>query len=212
MWQSLYEELKDQNFEILAVAQDVGGEAVAGPVYDKAKVSFTDIVDEDHTISSLYNFVNVPSSAWINEEGQIVRIDEGALSKSYVVMGEKLGHDGYVPALRDWLAKGDDSEYVLSPDEVVKNIRPRAADDEIAESTFKLGKYFFSQGDMDLANAYWDKAQALSPDNWNFHRQDWSFLEPAETNKNLVAKVQALIKVGGDDYYAPSKNLPEPQD
>ena len=79
-----------------------------------------------------------------------------------------------------------------------------AADENLAEPTFKLATYFFAKGDMDSANAYWDKAQALSPDSWNFPRQDWSFLPRTETTKNFMGKENALT----NPYYAPMGNLP----
>ncbi|HIA47600.1 MAG TPA: hypothetical protein EYN96_06440 [Candidatus Hydrogenedentes bacterium] len=205
MWQTIYEDLKDQNFELISAAQDTGGEAKAGPIFDRANVTYTAIVDVNHTISSLFNLVNVPSGVWINEEGRIVRIDEGTYTKSAKVLGNTIGHDGYVPALRDWIAKGDESAYIMSPDEVASNIRLRVADEELAEPNFKLANYFYAKGNMDSANAYWDKAQALSPDSWNFHRQDWSFLPSAETNKNFLGKVNALTT----SYYAPMSKLPE---
>ena len=204
VWQSIYEELKDQNFEIISAAQDTGGEAKAGPIFDRANVTYTAIVDVNHTISSLFNMVNVPSGVWINEEGRIVRIDEGTYSKSAVVLGNTIGHDGYVPALRDWIAKGEKSAYIMSPEEVVSNIRSRTAKEELAEPNFKLANYFYAKGSMESANAYWDKAQKLSPDSWNFHRQDWSFLPRAETTKNFMGKVNALTK----PYYAPMEKLP----
>ncbi len=205
VWQTIYEDLKDQNFELISAAQDTGGEAKAGPIFDRANVTYTAIVDVNHTISSLFNLVNVPSGVWINEEGRIVRIDEGTYTKSAKVLGNTIGHDGYVPALRDWVAKGDESAYIMSPDEVASNIRLRVADEELAEPNFKLANYFYAKGNMDSANAYWDKAQALSPDSWNFHRQDWSFLSSAETNKNFLGKVNALTT----SYYAPMSKLPE---
>ena len=57
VWQSIYEELKDQNFEIVSAAQDTGGEAKAGPIFDRANVTYTAIVDVNHTISTLFNLV-----------------------------------------------------------------------------------------------------------------------------------------------------------
>ena len=205
MWQSIYEELKDQNFEIISAAQDTGGVEAAGAVFENAGVTYTAIIDEDHTISSLFNFVNVPSAAWINEEGRVVRIDEGTYTKSANVLDRTIGHDGYIPALKDWIVKGDDSEYVLTPKEVAGGIRPRDADEELAEPTFKLANYHHRQGNTDAANQYWDEAQRLSPDSWNFHRQDWSFLKFSETTKNFMSKVRALKK----PYYTPMTRLPE---
>lgn len=205
VWQSIYEELKDQNFELISAAQDTGGEVAAGPIFDRANVTYTALIDENHTISSLYNLVNVPSGVWIDEEGRVVRIDEGTYTKAAKVLGNTIGHDGYVPALRDWVAKGEQSEFIMSPEEVTSNIRPRSSDEELAEPTFKLANHFYREGNMEAANTYWDKAQTLSPESWNFHRQDWSFLEMKDTMKNFMGKVNGL---GDKDYYAPMDNLP----
>jgi len=199
VWQSIYEDINDPNFVIISAAQDTGGEAAAGSVFDDAKVTYTALIDTNHTISSLFNLVNVPSGVWIDEDGRIVRIDEGTYTKSAKVLGNTIGNDNYVPALRDWLKKGSKSEHVFSPEEAAKHIRARSTDEALAEPTFKLATYFHGKNDAERAGTYFDKAQALSPDSWNFHRQDWSFLKPAETMKNFMGKVNALEK----DYYAP---------
>ena len=83
VWQRINEEIDDPNFIIISVAEDTGGEAVAGPIFDAANPSYIQIVDEDHLVSSAFHFVNVPSAAWIDETGRIVRIDEGAYAKRY---------------------------------------------------------------------------------------------------------------------------------
>ena len=44
-WQALYAQLNDKGFEIVAVAQDTGGEAAAGSHYDTAKATFTCLID-----------------------------------------------------------------------------------------------------------------------------------------------------------------------
>ena len=203
VWQSIYEELKGQNFEIISFAEDTGGEAAAGGVFDAANVTYTAIIDVDHTISSLYNLVNVPSGVWIEEEGKIVRINEGTYAEHHKLGTFDFGSDIYVPALKDWLAKGADSEFIWSPEEVKANTIPRTADGEKAEPTFKLGVYFHEQGDEARANQYWEAAQKLNPDSWNFHRQDWSFT-PQQATANWMKKVQTL---GDKPYYAPM-NLP----
>ena len=85
VWQQVYEEINDPDFVLLCVAQDTGGEAVAGPIFDAANPTYIQIIDENHIISSAFNFVNVPSSAWIDEEGKIVRSDEGTYSKVHKI-------------------------------------------------------------------------------------------------------------------------------
>ena len=90
VWQRLYEEINDPNFVIVCAAEDTGGEAVAGPIFDAARPTYIQIVDEDHIVSSAFNFVNVPSAAWIDEDGKIVRIDEGTYAKTHQI-GEGRG-------------------------------------------------------------------------------------------------------------------------
>ena len=80
-WQALYEELQDKNFHIVAVAEDTAGEAAAGEWYDKAKATYTTLIDRDHVVSSLYHMVNVPTGVWIDEQGKIVRPSEVAYSR-----------------------------------------------------------------------------------------------------------------------------------
>ena len=70
-----------------------------------------------------------------------------------------------------------------------------------------MANYFYAKKDMERANAYWDKAEALNPRSWNFHRQDWSFLPSAETMKNFLAKVNARER----PYYAPMDLHPSDQ-
>ena len=81
VYEEIYQEIDNPNFVLICAAQDTGGEAVAGPIFDAANPSYVQVVDEHHVISSAFNFVNVPSSAWIDEDGRIVRIDEGTYSQ-----------------------------------------------------------------------------------------------------------------------------------
>ena len=53
-WQAVFEDLKDDNFVIIAAAQDTAGEAAAGQFYDQAKAQFVTLVDEDHSYKSMF--------------------------------------------------------------------------------------------------------------------------------------------------------------
>lgn len=59
--------LKDRNFEIVAAAQDTGGEAAAGRWYDQAQATYTTLVETRHSVSSAYQFINVPMGVQIDE-------------------------------------------------------------------------------------------------------------------------------------------------
>ena len=114
----LYAELKDKNFEIIAVAEDTAGEAAAGEWYDKAKATYTTLIDRDHVVSSLYHMVNVPTGVWIDEQGHVVRPPEVAYSRNVALLSIKVNGSDYVAGLRDWVEHGPQSRYVSTPDEL----------------------------------------------------------------------------------------------
>ncbi|MGD9724295.1 MAG: redoxin domain-containing protein [Pirellulales bacterium] len=198
-WEPIYQKLKDKNFEILSVAEDTGGEPAAGPIFDEAKVSYKTIVDPDHTVSTLFNFVNVPSAAWIDEEGHVVRINEGTYASTHKIGLMQIGTNDYAPALEDWVANGAASKFAWSADEVAKHIRPTTADEAKAEALFQLGVHFYKHEDLAKAKQYWEEAEKLYPDSWNIHRQDWAVTDPKAQNNNWLKKVRTLKK----PYYSP---------
>lgn len=206
VWQRIYDEIDDESFEIISAAQDTGGEAAAGKIFDAANVTYTAIIDQDHTISTLFNLVNVPSGIWIDEQGKVVRIDEGTYTKKHQLGGFEFGSDDYVPAVRDWIARGAESPYVWTAAQVAERIIPRSDQAEQAEPAFKLGNYFYHQGNEAKANQWWEESQRLNPDSWNFHRQDWSFSPRQATTKWL----QKVIRLGEQPYYRPLQ-LPTPK-
>ena len=198
----MYESLKDQNFEIIAAAQDTEGAPAADKWYEAAKATYTSLIDTQHTISTAYQFINVPMGIWIDEKGRVVRPAEPAWTrdnelkigaKSIVTQGGP-----YVAALRDWVANGEKSTYVLSDEEFAKRVKPRSDAEMEADASFKLAVWFHSAGKGELAAKYFAQAQKLNPEDWNYHRQDWSF-KPDEAGKKWLEKFQALDK----PYYAP---------
>jgi peroxiredoxin len=198
-WEPIYRRLKDRGFEIISVAEDSGGEAAAGPTFDSAHVSFVTIVDPQHVISALYNFVNVPSAAWIDEEGRIVRLNEGTYAKKHAFGAIKYGSDEYAPAIEDWVKNGAKSKFAWSPAEVAKRIQPRTSDEGRAQALFELGVHFANQKDLKKAKQYFAEAESLDPNNWNIHRQDWALTDKRAQNRNWMMKVTKLKK----PYYAP---------
>lgn len=181
------------------MAQDTLGEAAAAEWYDAVPLTYTTLIDVNHRVTSLYNLVNVPSGVWVDEDGRVRRIDEGTYSRVLPIGNGSVGTDDYTPAVRDWVGRGEASPYVWSPEEVVARIRRRTPDESLADPTFKLGVYFFGLGDEMLARHYWETAQRLAPDNWNFHRQDWNLTEGLAGPK-LREKMGAL---GDKSFYAP---------
>ena len=189
----------------MAAAQDTGGEAAAGKWYDAAKATFTQLVDTNHAVSSAFQFTNVPTGVWIDEKGKVVRPGEPAWTKSQTNTygGKALVTEGdeYVAAIRDWVAKGEKSEYALSDAEFQKRVKPRSANEMEADASFALAVWFHQANNAALAKKYFEQAQTLNPDDWNYHRQDWSFT-PTEAGAKWMQKFQKL-----DEPYYPKLEM-----
>ena len=173
------------------------GETATAEWHDQAPLTYTTLVDTTHRVTSLYNLVNVPAGIWVDEEGRIRRINHGVFTPAY--RNDMYNGSGYLEGLRDWVANGDASAYAWSPDEVRDRIRRPGTDEALANPTFKLGVYFFDRGDQALARRYWERAQALAPDNWNYHRQDWNLTEGL-AGPQFLEKRESL---GDAPYYEP---------
>lgn len=108
------------------------------------------LIDKKHIVSELYEFINVPMVVWIDEKGRVVRPAEPAgvsdsiramdpktfqIPPEVIAEGKRLRRS-YVDAIRDWVAKGDQSEFVLSPEEARR--RATGPDDTDALATRKL--------------------------------------------------------------------------
>lgn len=144
-------------------------------------------------MSTAFHFLNVPTGVWIDEDGRIVRPAEPAWNqnrkyefgeKSIVTEGEL-----YLSALRDWVTNSKRSAYVLSDEEFERRVKPRSAAEMEAEASFKLAVWFQQSGKQELAAKYFEHAQQLNPDDWNYSRQQWSFT-PEEAGKKWSEKFQ----------------------
>lgn len=198
VWQQIYEELDDPDFVIISAAQDTGGEAVAGPIFDEAKATYVQVVDVDHRISAAFNFLNVPSAAWIDETGKIVRIDEGTYAKTHPFGG----NDIYAPALKDWVKNGESSQYVQSTATVTKNIRSSSFSEQEAEAAFRLGNFFRMYGYEEKTEYYWDLAKTLNPDSVNYIRQNLTLSAEGSAGESFRQMFSEYM-TGEKDYYRP---------
>ena len=68
----LYQELKDENFEIVAISIDAMGAEAVAPFMKKNKLSFAALLDPEGTIKSAYQTTGVPESFIINKRGILV--------------------------------------------------------------------------------------------------------------------------------------------
>ena len=143
--------------------------------------------------------VNVPMAVWVDERGRIVRPPEVAYSKQQKVLGTTIGDDRYIAGLRDWVANGQQSPFVMSAQKLKQRLETSPSEFRLADAHFKLATHLHALGDDEGAAVHWKAAQELRPDSWNYHRQQWSF-EPKTAGRKWFQKFQALK---GKPYYAP---------
>ena len=227
MWQELRTELRPQGVEVVTVALDTAGAEAAGQFIDAAAPEHPSLIDAEHRLDELLGISNVPMGVWIDEDGILVRPPEtahpGKSMLREMMRGQKIPEDlppnvlemlaetakirvkpeRYAEALRDWAARGADSRYALSPEEVVERSRPRPPELSAAAAHFALGQHLHRAGDVEAARAHFREAHRLDPDNWTYRRQAWSFEDPLQgpTEHYDSDWLSDVKKSGAANYY-----------
>lgn len=206
-WQALYQQLSDKNFQIISVAQDTGGVKDAGQWITAAKPTFTALIDEKHLVSKLYNMVNVPTGVWINEQGRIVRPNEVAFVDDRFKNFTGLDSAPYLTALKDWVEKGDKSQYVMSEDQLRQKLNSQDPNIAMAATEFGLAEQLYKSGHGNEAIPHFKEAQRLNPKSWNYKRQAYA-LGDAKRDYGTTFKDEVDKSGGSKVYYAPP-DLPQ---
>ena len=170
------------------------------------------LIDQKHITGELYEFINVPMNVWIDEKGHIVRPTEASgvadivrsidpktfqIPKDAIDAGKKMRR-AYYDAIRDWVAKGEKSEFVLPPAEARRRAPEPDDTDTLATANFRLGEYLFENGHRDEALKFFAEARRLRPESWSFKRQTWELEQAGKASgAEFFAEVMAL----GDKYY-----------
>jgi hypothetical protein len=212
---------------------DTAGADAARPFVPDG-TSFPVVVDVEHRLGELFGVVNVPSGIWVDEDGVVVRppetayparpqfaeidlddpsvqaaLPESAVRRLRTVIPEvrkmRIDPEGYVAALRDWVAHGRASRYALSPEEVVERSRPRPPEEAEAAAAFALGQHLHRAGREDAAVRWFREAHRLAPDNWTYRRQAWTFADPAQgpTEQYEGDWLTDVRRAGAENYYEP---------
>ena len=176
-WQTLYDELKGKNFEDHRRRAGHRGEAAAGKWYDAAKATFTRWSIPRMRSVPHFNSRTCPTGVWIDERGRVVRPGEPSVDHQPHpdVRRQASRHWGaeYVAGIRDWVPTESDSTYALSDADFAARVKPRSPNEMDADASFALAVWFHHLGNR-AREEYFEHAQALNPDDWNYHRQDWS--------------------------------------
>ena len=169
------EELKDSNFEVMTIACDARGAAAVEPFITAAHQQHPSLLDETLQVAELYDVRNVPSIFWIDENGRMVRANDPVYAqRRNRDTGEVTINQEYLDAVRDWVAQGAASAYVMDESRLGSRLRDLEFDDVAAAASFHLGTYLALSGHPDDALIHFKQAHALRPENWTYKRQAWS--------------------------------------
>jgi hypothetical protein len=169
-------------------------------------------------VAELFGTRNVPAGIWIDEAGRIVRGPEVASAMQRRGQGtERVRHEKYLNALRDWVKNGPHSIYVRdgraagsagTGDAPEANRQAEANAEAVAH--FRLGVYLHGQGHAAEAISHFKQAHALRPDNWNYKRQAWNL---GDAQRDYGTTFQAeLARFGPAHAPLDLPDLPLPSD
>jgi hypothetical protein len=216
VWQQLYAELKQQDFMVVAVAEESRGAEHARQWIEAAKPEYWCLIDPDHHLSELYGMTNVPQAVWIDEKGRIVRPTETAGSTDHFrrmdlqtktmspedQQARLAARQAYLDAVKDWVRNGKHAMPAEQAKRKLPRITPGIA---LASAHFRLGVWLRRHGKTAEADRHLQEASRLRPDSWNFWRQAADLDEVGKASSlEFWQRVQAL----GDKPYYPPPDLP----
>jgi AhpC/TSA family len=213
VWQTLYEELRDRNFTIVAVAMD-SRDGDAQPWIDAARPTYVTLLDRDHRLADLYGIVNVPQAVWIDENGRIVRPPEPAgayegfrkmdrttreVPEAVAQLTAQTKH-AYLDAIRDWVNRGTESAHALGAETTRARMPALTEKTAEAHAMFRLGQHLLRHGEAAEGQRWLREASARHPESWCIWRQQAGVTEQGlAAQPDFWARVDAL---GDRRYYA----------
>jgi hypothetical protein len=169
VWQKLQDQLHGENFVVITVAMESRGNSTAAPIIRKSGSTYPSLIDRNHLVADLYNMTNVPQAVWIDEAGKIVRPVE--VPGMAITLKARQIRKHYMDAIKDWVKKGDESEYAFSEEDARAHLAEFTEDVAQAHAYFHLGQQLWNDGNREEGGAFLQRATELNPDSWNFFRQ-----------------------------------------
>ena len=109
----------------------------------------------------------------------------------------------YAAALRDWVANGAASPYVLPPSEVIARSRPLPWNAGLAAAEFELGQHLHRSGHPRAAVPHFAAAHRLDPENWSYPREAFSLVDPSWGKVYERDLLEEVAAVGPSTFYPP---------
>jgi hypothetical protein len=165
VWQLQYEALRSTSFEIVSIAMEHGGAALARPFVQAAGATFPTVVDEQGLTAVAFGFKAVPNGLLVDEAGIVRYAKYGGFS---VDKGDDL-------AAVERFARGEDPG--ASPDDSTP-YRLGALENDLVATKLRLGRLLAAQGRLEDAADEWRSALHVDPANLVIRKQIWAVLHP----------------------------------
>jgi peroxiredoxin len=156
-WQSLHDELADEDFTVIAVAIDNSAEDVR-PYVDG--ISYPVLVDQHHLLTELYAISNVPTVVWIDEEDRIMRPNGVAFGTDMFIEFTGVESGPHLDAVRRWV---NDGEAPISDSDARQAVADLSDDELLARLHFRVAAEALRQDDEVTARRHFEAANALAP-------------------------------------------------
>ena len=76
--EALYQRFKTENFDVLAISNDMFGQAVVEPFIKANNLSFTVLLDSQLKVSYQFGVISLPTTFLIDPQGNIIGAKQGA--------------------------------------------------------------------------------------------------------------------------------------
>lgn len=158
------EDLSEKGLQAVAVSLDDDADA-ARPWVEEAGLTFPAVIDPNLHAAETFGLINVPSTAWFDEEGTMVRPPTMApasdMWRDFSGIDSEVHHD----ALRAWVADGTIDRSLME-----RWSEPEAVDQAKARAHRRLGAHLHRTGDDEGASEHFAEAARLAPYDWTIRR------------------------------------------
>ena len=194
MWERLVAELSTHGLTGVAVSLDGDAES-ARPWLDEAGLSFPSVIDTEHRIAEWFGIVNVPTTVWFDEQGQMVRPPTIAPGddrfREFSGVDSAVHHD----ALRRWVVHGEVDAGLMA-----RWSQPPAEDAAGARAHRRMAAWLLRRGDDDAARVHFGRAAELAPDDWTIRRGSMPLLGQDPFGDEFFAFAGEWVERGRHSY------------
>jgi hypothetical protein len=120
--------------------------------------------------------------------------------------GESTINEEYLNAVRDWVANGAQSAFLMDEGRLGSRLPDLEFDDVAAAASFQLGTYLALHDHAADALVHFKRAHALRPENWTYKRQSWNL---GDIERDYGTTFQEALKDPASGPFYPPLDLVE---